>query len=178
MRQFSTGMLSGLNAVYRSHGGIYSIFYSGYFWTSFALALIVWQGAVEPKWSTFATQGMPALIGFSIAAFAIFFSVLDVDSRIALGKPEPRLNQRRPILIIFSSVVHSIIVQSFTLIFALIYEFKPFRVYVGGVDPIQWNLFWDFIGISFTFYSILLIVAAVVSIFRMMEIVTSVGKRV
>lgn len=171
MANLSTGFVSNLKILYKNYGGMKSLLSSSYFYIAVLFTSICWRLAVEDRWSALALSILPTLIGFSIAAFAIFFAIMDDRAREALRAPEPSLGDRSPLLIVASSAVHAIIVQIVGLLFSIAFSAKPIPAPVCMIEQsIFVNIALSCVGLFLLSYGIILIVASVLSIFRILEI--------
>ncbi len=166
-----TGFIENIRLVYRSYGGFRSLLFSGYMWTAVFFSVLSWRKAIEGTWTSTALSVLPTLAGFSIAAYAIFFSVLNEREREALSKPEPNLNGRAPLLVLASSVSHAVVVQILAILIAIVFESKPapdiecIKKYLKIAEmPVS------FAGLFITIYGILMVLASVLSIFRILTI--------
>jgi hypothetical protein len=113
------------------------------------------------------------LAGFSVAAYALFFAILDEHARDLLRAPAPTLGNRSPLLILASSVSHAVLVQILAVFVSLIYQAKPFP-YCAEFESFGHavNAAVSCAGLFLFVYGILLVVASVLSIFRVLEIST------
>lgn len=169
----STGLRESVVILYRNYGGYRSLFRSEYFWLAFFLTALSWRLIVNEQWAETARSVLPTLAGFSIAAYAIFFAVLDERARNALRAPAPELGNRSPLLILASSISHAVLVQIFALVLAIVFPAKPFPYVECLAQPSRaLNLAVSAIGVFSTLYGVVLILAAVLSIFRILEIRT------
>lgn len=170
MSEFSTGLWGSLVSLYKSHGGWRSILVSGYFWLAVIVTAFCWPMIVDGDWMPFAQSALPTLAGFSIAAFAIIFAVLSERERKALSLPDDRLGGRSPFLILISAVGHAMVVQISALLFSLAFEAKPLPNLLVNIDDHFVNIGFSAFGFLLTIYGVILILASVLSIFRVLEI--------
>lgn len=166
-----TGLRESLALLYRNYGGIRSLLLSEYFWLASVLTLLSWRLGVNEAWTDIAKSILPTLAGFSIAAYALFFAVLDERARQALRAPAPELRNRSPLLILASSISHAVLIQVIALVVGICFPAKPFPSVscwpnVGKAV----NLVISFGGLFLMLYGIVLLLAAVLSIFRILEI--------
>jgi hypothetical protein len=170
MSAFETGMIQSLRLVYASHGGPRAILRSGYFWVSLILTGLCWRSVLTESWKGSVMGSLPTLAGFSIAAYAILFAVLDERSRRALAAPEPELANRSPLLIIAGIVTHAVITQIVTLLYAFTFDQKPFPDFFECVNVKIVNGVFSTAGLFLFIYSVTLILASILTIFRVLEI--------
>jgi len=166
-----TGLFSTLGILYKSYGGFRGLFSSEYFYISLIITCVCWRLTLGDDWSNLAKDVLPTLSGFSIAAYAIFFSVLDEGSRDALRAPASELGDRSPLLMIASGISHAVVVQIIGLMLAIIFSAKPLPV-IPCMERFSktTNIFYSSVGLFVTIYGIILILASVFSIFRILEI--------
>ena len=166
-----TGFRESLAILYRSYGGFRSLVVSEYFWLSILLPVLSWRLGVDEKWTDVARSILPTLAGFSVAAYALFFAVLDERARQALRAPAPELRNRSPLLILASSISHAVFVQVVALIIGVVFPAKPFPTPECWAALAVWlNFIISFAGLFLMLYGIVLLLAAVLSIFRILEI--------
>jgi hypothetical protein len=135
------------------------------------LSAICWRYATSDAWAELAKSVLPTLAGFSIAAYAVFFAVLDERTRDALRAPSDKLGGRSPLLILASAVSHGVVVQIFAMLIAIVYLSKPipYSLYYSKHIEISNTIFSAF-GLFWTVYGISLVVASVLSIYRVLDI--------
>ena len=166
-----TGFLENLRLVYHSYGGWKSFIRSGYTWLAIGVTALTWPKAVDGEWAITALQVLPTLAGFSIAAYAVYFSVLSENDREALLPPEPAMGNRSPFLILVSGISHAVFMQTCGIILAMIFVAKPFPTPAGLASfASTFNIAVSFIGSFLSTYGIILVVASVFSIFRILSI--------
>ncbi|OCJ05261.1 hypothetical protein A6U87_14735 [Rhizobium sp. AC44/96] len=171
-----TGLIENLKIVYESYGRFKSFYSSGYTWVAFIFTGLSWRTAFDGSWVQLAFPILPTLAGFSIAAYAVYFSVLSEKERAALQKPDPKLDNRSPLLVLASAVSHAVFVQVSGILLAIVFNAKPFPTPPGYSDWARYfNFAFSFCGLFLTIYGILLILASVLSIFRILHIKASVG---
>ncbi|MEH6489654.1 hypothetical protein [Hyphomonas oceanitis] len=161
-----------LGDVYASLGGISAIFSSSYFILSIVLSLMGWRSIFVDNdinsWTTTIIAIFPSLAGFSIAAFALLFALLDQRTKELLGKPSERFGGNSPLMIVVSILTHALIVQVVAILYALSFQMKPFPDFLG--ISLWANKAFAYLGIWITFYGVLLMIAVVLTIFKMVEL--------
>ncbi|HBF30010.1 hypothetical protein [Rhizobium sp.] len=177
MSDNGSGLLKNLFLIYESYGWIRSFIASGYTWMSVVFTCLAWRKAIEGNWADTALAILPTLAGFSIAAYAVYFSVLSDKERTALLAPDETLGGRSPLLILASSVSHTVFIQVIAILLAIVFQSKPFPTLEGFE---KWakiiNNSISFGGLFLTVYGITLVLAAVFSIFRILHIKTRIVK--
>lgn len=167
----STALGSNLKLLYGSYGGLSGLLRSEYFYTGLILSALCWRLAANGTWADVAMSVLPTLSGFSIAAYAIFFTVLDDRARDVLRAPAPSLGNRSPLLILASAISHAVVVQISGILIAIVFAAKPFPVLCEWdfvASRVNWAV--SAVGLFATMYGIVLVLAAILSIFRILEI--------
>ena len=72
-------MFENLRRLYRHYGGIAAVLTSWYFWVAAFLSALSYESIFDFAWVDMALSVMPSLTGFTIAAFAIIFAILDAE---------------------------------------------------------------------------------------------------
>lgn len=171
MDRFGTGLRSNLKLLYESYGGLRSLLRSEYVYLAAVVTALCWRWIAAGEWVPFAQAALPTLAGFSIAAYAVFFAVLDDRARLALRAPAAELGNRSPILILASAVSHTVVVQIVALLVSLVFKSKPFPIMDGWERYAEVvNGIFSFVGGFMTIYGVILVLASVLSIFRILEI--------
>lgn len=179
MAKLGTGLSANLSILYRVYGGLASVVRSGYFLVSVVLTAISWKLTLTMEWIDLSQSILPTLSGFSIAAYALFFAVLDKEDQKKLFSPLPELGNRAPLMILAASITHAVIVQLFSILYSVVFMSFPLLaapLIVSGRAE-AWERPFEFIGLFLSsvgslafFYSVCLIAACVLSIFRLLEI--------
>ena len=172
-----TGLRESLVLLYGNYGGLGSLVRSEYFWVSVCFTGLCWPIAFSGKWTDIGISVLPSLAGFSIAAFAIFFSVLDDKARSALRAPSASLGNRSPLLVLASSISHAVLVQILALLATIVIIARPIPVFQNVLWLEHWiRVIASSFGLFLLIYGISLVLAAVLSIFRILDITTRSAK--
>lgn len=118
--------LNTLSLVYENYGGISAIIKSPFLHLSAIGAIISWSSLVDGSWPALTKSVLPNLAGFSIAAYAMIFAMLDAKSRELLNIPLSEFDNRSPLLMLISSISHAVIVQIAAIFFAALFDTRPF----------------------------------------------------
>lgn len=179
-------MFENLRKLYKHHGGIASVASSFYFWLAVLFSILSFRSIPSFDWAEVTLTIMPSLAGFTIAAFAIIFAILEPNMLKALVSPDDE--GQSPIAAIAASIGHAVLIQILSIIIAILSKLADIwdlisnyfdwilygkirqSIYDFIISCIN-NLF-SFLGLFFTFYGVLLVLAAVLSIVRMQVIVT------
>lgn len=173
----STDLSANLGALYSNYGGIRAFVRSEYTFIAMVVGAFCWQAAVTGAWSSLATSILPTLAGFSIAAYAIFFAVLDERAKRALSAPAEELNNRSPLLILASSICHAVVVQVLALLSGIVYTYTDIKL-PSCLAEYAWyvKITFSAFGLFLTIYGVVLILASILSIFKILEITTRIQK--
>lgn len=172
-------MRKGLATLYSAYGGFGKLLKSPYLWLSAVFGLIVAYSSKNLTWPDLAISTIPSLTGFSIAAFAIFFSILTDTQRSILL--EPRRSGVAPLVSLLSTVGHAIIVQVFALFSAglaisldgmALVRVSELFYSIYGVSEFVVTKLVPFIGATLVFYSWLLMIAIALDVFALLGIVS------
>ncbi|SMX34387.1 hypothetical protein [Actibacterium lipolyticum] len=183
-------MFENLRKLYVHYGGMKAIVKSSYFWVSVLLAVLSYQSIASYEWTDKAVSVMPSLTGFTIAAFAIIFAILDPEMLRKLVAADDQ--GRSPIAEIAASIGHAVFIQVSAMIIAISSKLVDLNTAVitaadwicsKGYSPkifvcaIDWLAFsFSAIGLFFTYYGVMLVLAAILSIVRMQLIVAAATK--
>jgi hypothetical protein len=110
-------MFENLRNLYRHYGGLTAVMTSWYFWVAAFLSALSYKSIFDFGWADLALSVMPSLTGFTIAAFAIIFAILDAELLKKLMLPDG--NGHSPISAIASSIGHAVFIQVSALILAI-----------------------------------------------------------
>lgn len=183
-------MIENLIKLYRHYGGISSLLRSYYFWVSLALSIISYKSVLSYSWASVALGSMPSLTGFTIASFAIVFAILSPEMLQKLIKLDKEGSS--PLLSVASSIGHAVFIQVTSIMLALIFtiadsseaegllsrilrsEGYSDRVFISSSRYLKVGF--SSLGLFATYYGIILVLASVLSIFRMQLIVASIKR--
>jgi len=183
-------MFENFSELYRHHGGLKSILKSGYFWTSLGLTLVSIPSASNSEWSEKTLIIMPALTGFTIAALAILFLVidliLDADKKMLLMALDSQ--GKSPVTMLAARIGHALVVQVFAIIIALLFEFYSSTEIILALEILKvgapkWSLAYfdlatcavsllSFLGVLSTYYGVLLVLATTLAIARTQQTIS------
>lgn len=183
-------MFENLKKLYRHYGGLKAVVRSWYFWVAFILSTLSYRSALNFEWSGIALGVMPSLTGFTIAAFALIFAILAPSMLKLLIAPDKA--GQSPISSIAAAIGHAVFIQVTAMVLAISVKsidldyFIDFMVKIiqcAGYSPnillyivYSIKIIASYIGLFCTYYGVLLILAAILSIVRMQLIVTDVAK--
>lgn len=177
-------MFQNLHHLSKEIGGFGKVISSPYFLLSIATTAGIALTQSIGRWADISLATLPSLTGFSIASFAIVFAVADRATLIKLAsksKDEPSL-----LMEIISIFIYALIVQVGCLIFASVFsqlassKLAPSTLNFLCLDAeslgdiFSWAKY--LVSVAGTFmltYSLFLLIAVALSVFRLIEIITS-----
>lgn len=174
-------VLKVLSKYFRGYGGWRGLLSSPFFYISLMLALFsnqMWLVpiGISPMWVELSRDIIPDLLGFSLGAYALLFN-LNERVRKALSE---LINKRDISYLdnVNSVFLHFIFVQfiavtwSFVFNYSGFFDFLKFTLPFGIVNFIYVVLYFtgSFLGAFLIFYSISLVVAAALAVFRLASI--------
>lgn len=130
---------------------------------------------LTPQWPSKVEAAMPTLLGFSLGTYAILFSIIGSRLKGALRKVEARPGVTY-LEAINATFFHFIFVQVLSLVWAILFQgtwLIDFAIYYKASEPwVVPTYFWasnigSFIGFFLFVYSILLIIAAAMAVYRL-----------
>jgi len=164
-------LLENLGKLYYQYGGWKAFFQSDYARLSAVITAVCWRFSINENWIESTKVILPAILGFSIAAYAVFFAVLDEKARKALNEPEASLDNRSPLLALVGTVSHATLVQVFAIIFALVYSSRPIPYFHELAFMYDYaNIVFSTAGSFLLIYAVVLVISSVLSLFRVVEI--------
>lgn len=169
-----SGLLPNLRHLYFEYGGLLSAVRSGYALVALACSCLAWRHIATEAWASMAVDALPSIIGFSIAAYALLFSLLDTESRKLLRSPSPALNGRSPLMALASAIPHALVIQTLGFLIAVIYQSKPFPTLPNWSTASQltnWAI--SCVGLFLFLYGIILVLGASLSIFKLIGLVVT-----
>ncbi len=168
-----------LNRYFRAYGGWSAILHSPLLWMSILIAAIGYGSWLTDNWSGITQSVIPNLLGFSLGTYAILFSLMTSRLKRALKSVK---NDRGISYLdeINATFFHFIFVQVTALLWAFIYRgtvLYDFAVFASKKWPLVWSIFdiirsfGGFTGYAMLVYSITLIIAAALAVYRLALIV-------
>lgn len=125
-------LFGDLGSYFAVYGGWRKIAYSPYTHAALIITILCWSKWHGENWTATPFAVLPALLGFTLAAYALFLGFGDESFRKFLaniGKPEPggAEDTHESILMGVSAIfVHFVVVQVFALICVIVGEANPF----------------------------------------------------
>ncbi|RUY31707.1 hypothetical protein EN978_07165 [Mesorhizobium sp. M7A.F.Ca.US.001.04.1.1] len=168
-------LLKWLNRYRRAYGGIRGMLASPFFGLAVLITGLSYSLWVEPKWIEKAETLIPSLLGFSLGTYAIIFSI--VGGRIKGALRQVSAPHGVSYLEAVNAVFfHYIFVQVVCLAWAFLYQgtwlydlTRVLEVYVPSVKTVflYASLTGSFIGCFLLVYSVLLMIAAALAVYRL-----------
>jgi len=170
-------MIENIIKLYKEYGGIKSIILSWYFLIALTLSILSSSSVGDSSWADLATGALPSLTGFTVAAFALSFAVLG-PKRIQLLTKRDK-DGKSPIVSIVTAIGHAVLIQIFALVIAITVTLSDASALSNSLGLSEHHTYvlqniglaFSCLGLLFTYYGILLILAAALSIVRLQIIV-------
>jgi len=156
---------------WQAYGGFRALAASPYSHIALILTVSLYPLWITGQWVDMALSIIPSLLGFSLGAFAMLISVGDDLFRSALAGRRPNQTGHSPLMLVAAAFAHYLIFQTFALIAALLakahFHFPPHYLWPDAVKIFQATAsgfgFWVFV------YALILIVPAIMSVFRVVS---------
>lgn len=164
-----------LNKYRKAYGGVRGMLKSPFFGMAFLITSVSYSLWIEPRWVEKAESLIPSLLGFSLGTYAIVFSILSGRIKGALRQvAAPHgVSYLEAINAIF---FHFIFIQVTCLIWTILYQGTWLVDLVGIVEfsapsaraAFEYaSLTGSFIGCFLLVYSVLLMIAAAMAVYRL-----------
>lgn len=178
-------MFENLGKLYNQLGGLGAILKTAYFWVALFFFCASYESIPTYSWAVLTLSVMPSLTGFTIAAFAIIFVILDDKMLETLSVVDD--SGRSPMTKIAAAIGFAVLIQVIALVLAMSFKTVDLNNYLQinlkemskvGYSPEKLVIAVDWIkkitsalGLFCTYYGVMLVLAAILSIFRMQLIV-------
>lgn len=168
-----------LKTYFSDYGGISAVIGSPLFLLSAMISLISYNMWLNREWTDLSMSVIPNLLGFSLGTYALLFSLISPRIRLAL-KSLRNKNNVRYLDEMNATFLHFIMMQVICFIWAFLYKqslFVDISKYVAHIAPSKINIFpalsiaGSAIGVCLLLYSILLVIAASITVYRIAKIV-------
>ncbi len=158
--------------IYKSYGGFKAFVLSPYLWLSLFFTGIFFAGINQNEdWFSLPIKTIPPLTGFTFASFSLLFAIIDEDNRLILSQPDTDFGGRKPILIVVSKIVHSVMMQLCALVAALLLHTKPIVLNVSQETIDMINSVATGFALFLFIYGLLLVVSVALTLFQLVDIV-------
>lgn len=161
---------------WRDYGGLKELFLSPFFHLSIVSSILYALGVVTFSWREFVLSSLPTILGFSLAAYAITFSLMGSAIHRALSVA---IDDRQGISlknIVNSTFFHVLVVQVFSLIYAILSKGSLIANFIKEATSSDHhtsdvvNRFYfagDVFGFFLTTYSVTLLLTVGIAMFRL-----------
>lgn len=165
-----------IHIYWSEYGGIRELASSPFVHFSALCTFLYWTGSINLNWRNLALQALPTILGFSIAAYAITFSLMGSALHRALSSKIDKTRGIPLISIVNSTFFHVVICQVISLLFAILSEGSLFPQ-LWRMSPLKTEIstkmvdfsksFGDLFGFFFTIYSVVLLLSVSLAMFRL-----------
>lgn len=161
-----------LKIYWEAYGGWNSIFHSYYFGAALIITFLsinYWLNV--PAWIETPLSGLPSLLGFSLAGYAVWLSIGDEKLKVMLSQINGETNHS-DFIVVNATFIHFIILQILSYIYLLTLKAQPFTVVIDHYNLnnhsclIILGIIFNFLGYLIFTYSITSMLAAVLAIFQ------------
>lgn len=170
-----SGMWNALSRYWTDYGGWADFLKSPLFHFSFIVTLASYRVWLSTPWTDLPLSLLPNLLGFSLGAYALIFSLADEKLIAALNVPtadgSPTL-----LRVINATFLHFILVQTTAIIFALTNK-STLLIDLVGILPLQTTTISaiqlgmtataGLVGYWLTMYAVVLLVGAAIAAYRL-----------
>lgn len=181
------GVIKNFIRYWGAYGGWKALFCSPYLHISIILGFLTWNTWWNECWWETVIGIIPNLLGFTLGGFAIFISfgnekfqsILATPDRENLSKKDEdgseskissNKNEKPTIYIsLCATFVHFIIVQMFSLIYAILVKSMQFNIPIEGFGCgflFYSNKFFSFLGYTLFLYGLMAMIAATMHVLR------------
>ena len=165
-----------LRRYYRGYGGLRTFLTSPLTHVAMLFTLIACTGGADMDWRAVSAATLPAILGFSLAAYVLIFTLMGGELHTALSQIIESRRSVNYLSLINSTFFHAIFVQVITYLFSVFSKgdlvtslAEGYNVF--GLDGWAAEEFWvgltDAVGIFLTTYSLLLVVGVLIAVFRL-----------
>ena len=156
------GVSGTIASYWRDYGGWKSFFGSPYLHVSLLISGVIYKFNADRtdflcNWADRMTSTLPSMLGMSIAAFSIFLAVGDQQFKDIIRGSDPD-GKSSPMMEAVASFTHFTLIQAIALIFAVIFSFIHFDL---------WLL--RFLLIFLYIYALFLVIATIFAIYRIAD---------
>lgn len=170
-----------LREYFRQYGGVRAIVTSPYFHLALVLTALSYKIWGTEKFADLVTSVVPAILGFTIAAFTILFS-LTTGSFFDVLVEEEEGDKPSPFAVVVSTFTHFIVVQFVALVLSLLVKagapslLKSFVELLGPNPCVASSLHYlNILGSAFLclvfFYAVSLALATALNMYRFLSLI-------
>lgn len=168
-------LFTWLNRYRRAYGGVRGMLASPFFGLALVITALSYSLWIEPKWIEKTESLIPSLLGFSLGTYAIIFSIVGGRIKGALRRASAPhgVSYLEQINAIF---FHFILIQVICLTWSFLYQGTWLIDFINSTTCSSSNinnkiiyltLVGSFIGCFLLVYSILLMIAAAMAVYRL-----------
>ena len=168
--------LNAFSQYWREYGGIIDLLRSPFAHFSFVVTALYAAGYIEIEWRQVVRDSLPTVLGFSLAAYTITFTLMGSALHRALTLAIDKKTGFRLIRIVNATFFHVVVFQAIALLYALLTKgsliHSIVRASINNEHVAEWLnrqiAFWgDVLGCFFAVYAFFLLLSVGVAMFRL-----------
>ena len=170
------GLLSTMKQYWTEYGGLRDFLRSPFTHFSLAATGLYVLGFIEVEWRKIVMDSLPTVLGFSLAAYTITFTLMGSALHRALSSAIDHTSGHSLLRIVNSTFFHVVVFQSFALIYALLSKGSLFPSLINWIieSPeistwINQKIFFlgDVLGCFLSLYAFFLLLSVGIAMFRL-----------
>lgn len=168
-----------ISRYFRDYGGTKAIFGSPFFIFAIFISILSYGSFMGGSWPTTVISIIPNLLGFSLGTYAMLFSLMSGRTKLALKKLKndagvSYLDE------VNATFFHFIFVQIITIIWAYLFQQDTIFLIINMLQQpnsmvldifVTLKMIGSFFGVTLFAYSLLLVIASSLAVFRIARIV-------
>jgi hypothetical protein len=170
------GLLSTIKQYWTEYGGLSDFLRSPFTHFSLAATLLYALGFIEIEWRKIVMDSLPTVLGFSLAAYTITFTLMGSALHRALASAIDNTSGHSLLRIVNSTFFHVVVFQSFALIYALLSKGSLFHSLINWIVESPEVAAWinrkivflgDVLGCFLSVYAFFLLLSVGIAMFRL-----------
>lgn len=173
------GLAFAIKTYWKDYGGWKDVVQSPILHVSVLFSLAAYLGLIVMDWRVLTVGMMPTILGFSLAAYAITFSLMGTKMHVALARAQD--GSGKPLVIsVNATFFHNVFIQALALSFAVLSNGPLVAVGMQNILPAGKVLNWlikmeiaigSFVGPLLLCYAVLLLFSSGLAMFRLGRLV-------
>ncbi|MDG5488259.1 hypothetical protein NYR55_06450 [Sphingomonas sp. BGYR3] len=182
-----SSLLKTIQTYWRENGGFVEWISSPFFHSSVLFSILYSFNIISFDWREISKDSLPTILGFSLAAYTITFTLMGSALHRALSTAIDKKSGMPLIRMVNATFFHVVLFQSLALLFSLStdgdFYWRTFGGKPGFADALQVALFFtyyggNFVGCFLTIYGVFLLLSVGLAMFRLGRLTTMPAKSV